>query len=62
MLPLNVRVEEIQVLLLLLLSIRVTSSLIFSGKIAVVPPATTLRVPVHTVLDQRRTLSLLVQV
>ena len=61
MLPLNVRVEEIQVLLLLLLSIRVTP-LIFSAGIADVPPATTIRVPVHTVLDQRRTLSLLVQV
>ena len=48
-------------LLLLLLSIRVTP-LIFSAGIADVPPATTVRAPVHTVLDQMRSLSLLVQV
>ena len=61
MLPLNVRVEERQVLLLLLLSIRVTPLIFSDGTVAVLP-ATTLRVPVHTVLDQMRTLSLLVQV
>ena len=61
MLPLNVRVEERQVLLLLLLSIRVTPLIFSDGSIGV-PPAVTLRVPVHTVLDQLRTPPLLVQV
>ena len=61
MLPLNVRVEERQVLLLLLLSIRVTT-LIFSIGSTGETPTNTVRVPVHTVLVQVRSLSLLVQV
>ena len=48
-------------LLLLLLSIRVTPLIFSDGSIGV-PPAVTLRVPVHTVLDQLRTPPLLVQV
>ena len=48
-------------LLLLLLSIRVTP-LIFGAGITDEAPATTVTVPVHTVLDQVRSLSLLVQV
>ena len=57
MLPLNVRVEEIQVLLLLLLSIRVTP-LIFSAGIAGEIPTVTVRPPVHTVLVKLRASSL----
>ena len=61
MLPLNVRVEERQVMLLLLFSIRVTPLIFSIGSIGETP-TNTLRGPVHTVLVQVRSLSLLVQV
>ena len=56
--PLNVRVEERQVLLLLLLSIRVTPLIFTSAGIAGETPTVTVRPPVHTVLVQLRASSL----